>query len=135
MYVRTIPKMEHPNQQEGHKLTLFRCTMRSQQKWWFLSEADEEQPGTDRDIDYYQHKSAKDHEEPYPPASGWATCRSAGQDPSPNLQAIGWVVPPGEERNTLEHQLAKWAISQRIVEQVLGDTTSHREVVAPLNLA
>jgi hypothetical protein len=40
-------------------LTVFRCTMRSQQKWWFLSEADEVQPGTDKDVDYYQHKSRK----------------------------------------------------------------------------
>jgi ubiquitin carboxyl-terminal hydrolase 9/24 len=39
--------------------------MRSQQKWWFLSEADKDQPGTDRDIDYYQHKS-KEHEETEP---------------------------------------------------------------------
>ena len=126
-YVRQIPQNEP---QGGHKLTLFRCTMRSQQKWWFLSEADEEQPGTDRDIDYYQHKSLKDQEAPYPPASGWATCRTSGIDPPPTMQAIGWMVPPGEERNTLEHQLAMWAIEQKIVEQVLGDTTSHREVVA-----
>jgi len=130
MYVHEIPQAEHPQQQAGHKLTLFRCTMRSQQKWWFLSEADEEQPGTDRDIDYYQHKSLKDQEEAYPPAAGWLTCRNAGSEPPPNLQAIGWMLPEGEERNTLEHQLAKWAISQAIVEQVLGDTTSHREVVA-----
>ena len=41
--------------------------MRSQQKWWFLSEADEEQPGTDRDIDYYQHKSKEDEELQPPP--------------------------------------------------------------------
>jgi hypothetical protein len=53
-YVRQIPEGE---EQGGHKLTLFRCTMRSHQKWWFLSEEDEEQPGTDRDIDYCQHKS------------------------------------------------------------------------------
>ena len=48
-------------------LTLFRCTMRSQQKWWFLSEADEEQLGTDRDIDYYQYKSKEDEELQPPP--------------------------------------------------------------------
>ena len=42
------------------KIKLFRCTMRSQQKWWFLLEADEHQPGTDKDIDFYQHKSKKD---------------------------------------------------------------------------
>ena len=51
----------------GKDLTLFRCTMRSQQKWWFLSEADEEQLGTDRDIDYYQYKSKEDKELQPPP--------------------------------------------------------------------
>jgi hypothetical protein len=65
-----------------------------------------------------------------PPKAGWATCRASGLDPPPTLAAIGWMVPSGQEGNTLEHQLAKWAIEQHIVEQVLGDTTSHREVVA-----
>ena len=124
-YLRHIPEGEEG---AGKKLTLFRCTMRSQQKWWFLSEADEEQPGTDRDIDYYQHKS-KEHEETEPPASGWVTCRNAGVDPSPLLQSLGLLVPPGEERNTLEHQLSKWAIQNEIIEMVLGDSV-HREVVA-----
>jgi hypothetical protein len=45
-YTWTIPEGEDGT---GRKLTLFRCTMRPQQKWWFLSKA---QPGTDRDIDY-----------------------------------------------------------------------------------
>lgn len=109
-------------------LTLFRCTMRSQQKWWFLSEADEDQPGTDRDIDYYQHKS-KEHEEMEPPPIGWLTCRNAGIDPPPQLKRRGLMVPPGEELNTLEHQLAKWAIENGIIELVLGDSV-HREIVA-----
>ena len=46
----------------GKTLTLFRCTMRSQQQWWFISEADEVQPGTDKDIDYYQCKSKQSRE-------------------------------------------------------------------------
>ena len=126
-YVRQIPEGQDG---AGKKLTLFRCTMRSQQKWWFLSEADEEQPGTDRDIDYYQHKS-KEHEEAYPPPEGWLTCRgTAGVDPPPNLEPRGILTPAGEELKTLEHQLAQWAIENKIVEQVLGDTTIHREVVA-----
>jgi ubiquitin carboxyl-terminal hydrolase 9/24 len=125
-YERRIP--ENAEEGAGKKLTLFRCTMRSQQKWWFLSEADEEQPGTDRDIDYYQHKS-KPHEESEPPPQGWVTCRNAGIDPPPTLQSNGRMVPPGEELNTLEHQLARWAIENKIIELVLGDSV-HREVVA-----
>ena len=126
MYRRDIPESDEDG--GGKKLTLFRCTMRSQQKWWFLSEADEEQPGTDRDIDYYQHKS-KEHEETQPPPSGWVTCRNAGVDPPPQLKANGLMVPAGEEFNTLEHQLARWAIENGIIELVLGDSV-HREIVA-----
>mmetsp|Transcript_43869 Transcript_43869/g.105841 ORF Transcript_43869/g.105841 Transcript_43869/m.105841 type:complete len:3072 (+) Transcript_43869:108-9323(+) len=125
-YERSIPREEPDG--GGKKLTLFRCTMRSQQKWWFLSEADEEQPGTDRDIDYYQHKS-KQHEEKQPPQRGWITCRNAGVDPPPQLQAAGLMVPSGEEFTTLEHQLAQWAIENGIIELVLGDSV-HREIVA-----
>ena len=124
-YERRIPDEDDGG---GKKLTLFRCTMRSQQKWWFLSEADEEQPGTDRDIDYYQHKS-KEHEETEPPPYGWVTCRNSGVDPPPQLQSAGLMVPPGEEFNTLEHQLAQWAIENDIIELVLGDS-AHREIVS-----
>lgn len=111
----------------GKTLTLFRCTMRSSHKWWFLSEADEDQPGTDKDIDYYQHKSKKD-EESLPSHSGWLTCR-AGTDPPPTLEPVGKLVPKGEEFNTLDHLLARWAIDNGVIELVLGDGI-HREVVS-----
>jgi hypothetical protein len=39
------------------------------------------------------------------------------------------MVPSGEEYNTLDHQLARWAIENGIVELVLGDSL-HREIVA-----
>jgi hypothetical protein len=112
-------------------LTLFRCTMRSQLKWWFLSEADDRQPGTDKDVDYYQHKSRK-HEESVPPIRGWLTCkapRSRGIDPPPNLEPIGLMTATGEEFNSLEHQLARWAVENNVVEIMLGDSV-HREIVA-----
>jgi hypothetical protein len=125
-YERKIPPSE--GNENGKTLTLFRCTMRTQQKWWFLSEADEDQPGTDQDIDYYQHKS-KEHEEMEPPPTRWLTCRNSGIDPPPQLKRRGLMVPPGEELNTLEHQLAKWAIENGIIELVLGDSV-HREIVA-----
>ncbi|RYG63860.1 hypothetical protein EON64_15125 [archaeon] len=52
-------------------ITLFRCTMRnSKSKWWFLSQADKEKPGTDKDIDYYLHRTPAE-EDREPPASGW----------------------------------------------------------------
>ena len=39
------------------------------------------------------------------------------------------MVPPGEECNTLEHQLAKWAIENKVIELVFGDSV-HREIVS-----
>jgi len=114
--------------EKSKTLTLFKCTMRSQQKWWFISEADENQPGTDKDIDYYQQKSKK-NEENVPPSTGWMTCRNSGTDPPPYLDPKGIMVPSGEEYNTLEHQMAQWAIENKVVELVLGDSI-HREIVA-----
>jgi len=121
-YVRVIPVSDT----EGggvKKITLFRCTMRSQLKWWFISEADEDQPGTDKDIDYYQHKT-RTADDTVPPLTGWLTCRSTGHDPPPTLRSSGVMVPAGEEFNTLEHQLAKWAISNGVIELELGVSIS-----------
>lgn len=126
-YVKIIPEQpDNPN--SGKKLTLFKCTMRSQQKWWFISEADEQQPGTDKDVDYYQRKSSRG-EEKLPPQYKWTTCRNAGVEPPPVLYPQGVMVPLGEEYHTLEHQLAEWAIENKVMEHVLGDSI-HRETVA-----
>lgn len=125
-YKRIIPASNA--NEKAKTLTLFKCTMRSQQKWWFISEADENSPGTDKDIDYYQQKSKK-NEEIVPPSTGWMTCRNAGTDPAPYLEPKGIMVPLGEEYNTLEHQMAKWAIDNKVVELVLGNSI-HREIVA-----
>ena len=122
-----IPPENGPVDGAGKTLTLFRCTMRSQQKWWFLSEADPDQPGTDKDIDYYQLKSKPQHDS-LPCSKGWLTCR-AGNDPAPILEAVGKLVPKGMERQTMEDKLAKWAIDNGVIELVLGDGI-HREVVS-----
>ena len=130
-YERIIPEDE--SEVDRKKITLFRCTMRSQQKWWFLSEADEEQPATDKDINYYQHKSMEDGEMG-PPLSGWNTCckpSGRGINPPPQLEKYGLMVPPGEEQNTLEHQLVDWAIKNEIIEMlVLGILSVHRKIIS-----
>lgn len=120
-FVREIPAGEEG---AGKKLTIFRCTLRSLQKWWFLSEADAENPGTDRDTDYYKRKS-DDENSACPPPCGWITCpNAAGMDPPPKLRAEGLVVPKGQEKNTLEDQLAAWVYEKNIVELVLGARTT-----------
>jgi len=125
-YERHIPEDEEDG--GGKKLTLCRCIMRSTQKWWFFPEADEEQPGTDRDIDYYQHKCTKEPDKSVPPRDCWITCRNEGIDPPPKLQPLGLMVPAGQEFNTLEHHLAEWAIKNGIIDIVLSDS-EHREIV------
>ncbi|CAM9150885.1 unnamed protein product, partial [Phaeothamnion confervicola] len=112
-------------------LTLFRCKMRTQSNWWFLSEADEALPGTDKDIDYYQHKSRQD-EEQEPPSFGWITAQNGnfhpGRDPPPVLTPLGWYG--GDAFGSpLEAALLEWALRHRVVEELFGDSI-HREVVA-----
>jgi len=124
-YQRHIP--ENETNGGGKKLTLSRCRMISDRVFWFLSEADEEQPGTDRDIDYYQHKSTREQDKSLPPRDCWISCRSAGIDPPPMLRPMGVMTPAGEEYNTLEHQLAEWAVKNGIIHIVLGDSV-YREI-------
>jgi hypothetical protein len=45
------------------------------------------------------------------------------------LYPQGVMVPLGEECNTLEHQLAEWAIENKVMEHVLG-ASIHRETVS-----
>ena len=58
------------------------------------------------------------------PLSDWLTI-SEGAYPPPELKPIGMVCPKGEEGNTQEHQLAKWAIENELVELGL----EHHEIV------
>jgi hypothetical protein len=100
-------------------LTLFRCIMRSSRIYWYISEANEEQPGTDRDIDYYAHSN---HQEArHPPLSGWHARHSIGVMPPPTLTPIGVLFPPGGEWQTLEHQLAYWFICNAVFDLLLCD--------------
>jgi hypothetical protein len=130
-YVRIIPA-DVPKL-GGRKLTLFRCTMRNMSQWWFISIADEEQPGSDRDLDFYYHRSPTVTK--IPPTDGWIALNSGttqGTVP-PRLQAIGIQMPPGQEHATFEHQMAAWVLKYNIVERVLKNTTIHAEVQAQLH--
>lgn len=74
------------------KLLIFKRTMRSKQQWWFLSEADEEPPGTDRAIDYYK-QVVKKHNADFPSSTWWITCKPDGVTPAPIMEAQGLMVP------------------------------------------
>lgn len=122
VYQRKVPIDDPDIEGAGKTLTLFRCTMRSQHKWWCLSEVDEEQPGTDRDTDFYVHMSKK-FEERLPSLYGWRTYSGVAVDPPPTLKPSGLIVSEGEENNVLDILLAKWAIDNEIAELALGGST------------
>ena len=82
-----IQSLMMPRYGAGKKLTLFQCTMKSRVKWWFISEADPDQPGTDQDIDYYQFKTPHKFDV-LPGLSSWVTVKE-GVDPPPILEAKG----------------------------------------------
>ena len=121
-YHRQIPADYADEEIAGKTLTLFRCKMRSQHKWWFLSIPDLLQPGTDLDIDYYQLKSRPGHDL-LPLSVGWLTCR-AGDDPAPSLTPLGILCKEGGDYPL---ELAKWAIDNKLVELAFG--SSHHSIV------
>ncbi|KAE9358655.1 hypothetical protein PF008_g2606 [Phytophthora fragariae] len=113
-------------QETGQVFTLFCCTMKSGLKWWFISEADKMQPGSDQDIDYYQHQSQ--YEEYLPPMHNWIPT-GKGEAPAPELIAES-VQENGEEDQTrLDYILSAWVVEKKILEEIFGDRI-HREIVS-----
>lgn len=106
--------------------TLFCCTMKSGLKWWFISEADKVQPGSDQDIDYYQHQSQ--YEEYLPPTNNWVPT-GKGESPAPEL------IPETIEENgtqdctRLDYILSAWVLKKKVIEEIFGDRI-HREIVS-----
>ncbi|CAM9514251.1 unnamed protein product, partial [Hapterophycus canaliculatus] len=119
----------------GPLMTLFRCKMRTKAFWWFISEADATSPGTDKDVDYYQHKSNLSNDF-MPWRTGWEAVSDAksplrGVNPPPTVTPVpseGYLCPPGREHDTLEWELARWIVDNKVVEEIFGDSI-HREVV------
>lgn len=114
-------------------LTLFKCTMRSKEKWWFISQADLDKPGTDKDIDYYLHKSNAE-EDREPAVRGW-TNNTQG------INLIGIYPPPSVKRKNLElardvtkdmyldYKLLSWTAEKDLLSYIYGSSI-HREIVA-----
>ncbi len=121
-----------PTPEDVVELTLFQCDMQTDVKCWFISEADKESPGTDKDIDYYQNKGyGQDsiYGSIEPPLEGWTTCPKGGCDPPPKLEKLGSLLDTRRENgDTLEHKLVRWASENKVVMAVFGDSI-HREVV------
>jgi hypothetical protein len=84
-----VPKYTMQSESSGLLFTLFRCTVPNGTKWWYISVADEEKPGTDKDVDYYANCSPS----PIPPADQWRTTRreppgGRGVPPEPTIRRI-----------------------------------------------
>lgn len=117
--------VENPEGDEPDVVTMFRCEMRSSQKYWFLSKADEGSPGTDKDIDYYNAKSG----DQLPPMTGWKEIKK-GKGPSPTLIEIRDESETEEERNnSLEQSMLKWIREVGLIQDIFGDRI-HKEVVS-----
>ncbi|KAG1686533.1 hypothetical protein DVH05_006499 [Phytophthora capsici] len=113
-------------QETGQVFTLFCCTMKSGLKWWFISEADKMQPGSDQDIDYYQHQSQ--YEESLPPTHNWIPT-GKGEAPAPELIAESVQENGDEDRTRLDYILSTWVVEKKILEEIFGDRI-HREIVS-----
>ncbi|OWZ18878.1 Ubiquitin-specific protease [Phytophthora megakarya] len=113
-------------QETGQVFTLFCCTMKSGLKWWFISEADKMQPGSDQDIDYYQHQSQ--YEEYLPPTHNWIPT-GKGETPAPELIAESVQDNGDEDHTRLDFILSAWVVEKTILEEIFGDRI-HREIVS-----
>lgn len=114
-------------------LTLFRCTMRTKAKWWFISQADLEKPGTDKDIDYYLHKSGHE-EEREPPPRGWTRINPGisliGIDPPPILKKGSLLISKGLTREQyFDYKLLELCGKSNLLGSIFGPSM-HREIVS-----
>lgn len=61
---------------------LYRCSLNSGLKRWYISDVASQTPGTSADIDYYWAGIEDWKGAPSPPRDGWITCKTAGMDPT-----------------------------------------------------
>ena len=128
-----------PKNSEVALLTLSRCKMQNGSRWWYISYADLQSPGTDKDIDYYQKTVEKDKtgdvdlEMTGPPLTGWVVASnksSRGVAPAPQLEPQGLIMNPGmTEEDFLVHRLKSYILSANLIREVFGPSM-HKEVVS-----
>ncbi|RHY37999.1 hypothetical protein DYB34_007273 [Aphanomyces astaci] len=129
----TISKSRHappstpppPGGPHHHPMTLFCCTMKNGSKMWFLSEADQAQPGTDQDIDYYHHQSVGD--DVVPPLSHWVPT-GQGVAPSPLLIPHRPRPTAVVDSTRLDQRVLSFVWTHKLLDEIFGDRI-HREIV------
>ena len=128
-----------PNNPDVALLTMSRCKMQNGSRWWYISYADLQSPGTDKDIDYYQKTVEKDKtgdvdlEMTGPPLTGWVVASnksSKGVAPAPDLAPEGLIMNEGmTEADFLVHRLKNYILSANLIQEVFGPSM-HQEVVS-----
>lgn len=116
-------------------LTLFRCNMRnSKSKWWFLSQADVERPGTDKDVDYYVHRSSAE-EEREPPRGGWTNVHTGmtlhGLSPVPLLRRGPSILLKGQAKeDTIDQKFLRWCSERDLLASAFNGSMMHKETIS-----
>ncbi len=117
-------QVDKPEKGEPSIVTLFRCEMREGAKVWFLSWADENSPGSDKDVDYYSAKNP----EILPPMTGWGKA-AKGSDPTPTILEIRNDDADEDTGDSLEQKMLLWVREMQFVEEIFGDGI-HKEIVS-----
>ena len=108
---------------EPSVVTLFRCEMR-RAKVWFLSWADENSPGSDKDVDYYSAKKSRNFT-----TNDWMGKAAKGSDPTPTILEIRNDDADEDTGDSLEQKMLLWSEEMQFVEEIFGDGI-HKEIVS-----
>lgn len=128
---RSLMYVKKPVDESDQEITLFRCKMKNHAYIWFISIAERADPGTDKDIDYYQQKSSAPEYARNPPLIDWeVAAKNLGGHPCPELKALGYVLEEGcTEEMTLMSRIIKMSTDRQLVQQVFGSSI-HRAIVS-----
>jgi ubiquitin C-terminal hydrolase len=123
-----------PHRPGSQPISLFRCLMKSKSFSWFISFVPPgHTPGTNRDVDYYEHRSEayEDHE---PQPTGWVNASASGSFnmlPCPTVVRSGTLmVPEGADPEMyLYNHFRKWLAQQSdLIANIFS--APHREILS-----
>jgi hypothetical protein len=124
---RVFTYVKEPDISKGETkiYTLLRCMMKSKQKWWFISIVDREKPGTDKDTDFYCHRSTEAVLEHRPSPLGWEKAQWAKEcrGPPPTLT-------PRREPHTLTTRYRETQLKWILLDILCSDDATLQEPLA-----
>jgi hypothetical protein len=126
-----------PNCRDGETETfsLMRCVLRSKAKWWFISIVDKEKPGTDKDIDYYCHKSTTALAVARPSKTGWILPvyptlgrGIVSQEPAPTIVALWEDEDEETDQASPLKMFVTWCRDAKVLRTLLDTLVVSRDV-------